>query len=136
MSASAPEIQLYEDAFHAGEALRGSILVPADKDGVVAAAAQWFTEGKGTTDEGPLLDAELELVGKSASARRFEFSLDLPHEPWSYDGKIVKIRWRLVVRVGVGTLEQTTHHAPFVVVAPPSRARNPYRGEAASEADA
>lgn len=59
----------------------------------------WFTEGKGDTDEGTVWQRTSVEAGSLDAGRAFPFELQLPAGPWTYDGRIVKIRWAVRVFV-------------------------------------
>lgn len=59
----------------------------------------WYTEGKGDTDEGVIHHETCAENTQIDAARAFSFRVTLPEAPWSYDGKIVKIRWVVRVRI-------------------------------------
>lgn len=131
MTLLAPRIEFGADGgrFPAGEPARGVIELPPHPPVASASAyAQWYTEGKGTPEEGPEIPAEVAPAGQGpGGAQRFSFEVPLPLTPFSYDGTIVKIRWRLVVRVAYPGHLPVTHPYHFTVVAPPDRGATPYR---------
>lgn len=131
MTARAPHLEFAAEGgrFPAGEPVRGIITLPAHPPVVSAGAhVQWYTEGKGTPEEGPEIPAEVAPAGEGpGGTRRFSFEVPLPLTPLSYDGTIVKIRWRLVVRVAIAGQLPVTHPYDFTVVAPPDRGATPYR---------
>lgn len=59
----------------------------------------WYTMGKGDTDEGVIHCQSFAEDGMLDAQTAFPFSVVLPDAPWSYDGKIVKIRWAVRVRI-------------------------------------
>lgn len=85
-----------------GQHLRGGFRVTS-ADPVYVKKAEisvlWYTEGKGDEDMGVVfLDSVAE--GQQLDAQQaFPFDVTVPDHPWSYDGKIVKIRWAVRVRL-------------------------------------
>ena len=72
----------------------------------------WRTEGQGTTDIG--LHEELSFnEPQSVDSRAFRFKV--PAGPWTYDGKLVAIRWTLELQVEPGNVASLD-----VVVSPQS----------------
>jgi len=57
----------------------------------------WCTEGKGDTDESTVFHHVAVENGTLDSDRAFPFETQLPYGPWTYDGKIIKIRWAVRV---------------------------------------
>lgn len=59
----------------------------------------WCTSGKGDVDEG-VIHFETLARGETLTAdRAFPFQIQLPDEPWSYSGQLIKISWVVRVRV-------------------------------------
>jgi hypothetical protein len=75
----------------------------------------WATEGKGDLDQGVhaigKTGASDEGVAKPDQWRRFETIL--PRSPLSYDGLIIKIHWRVRVRVVFGRKKEWVAELPF-----------------------
>jgi hypothetical protein len=108
-------VTLDNPSCHGGDKLRGTI---QSQEVPSRVAACWFTEGKGTPDSGSFLHASVTPVGP----RAFAFELLLPREPRSYDGVLVKIRWKLMVLSGGENVE-----IPFELLPPRPRDGTPYR---------
>jgi hypothetical protein len=59
----------------------------------------WCTSGKGDVDE-CVIHHETLARGETLNAERaFPFQVQLPDQPWSYNGQLVKISWVVRVRV-------------------------------------
>jgi len=73
----------------------------AEQIRAIEASVLWHTEGKGDEDmavhEFRRRDAERELPFDPRRTERF--STTLPNSPLSYDGRLVKLRWCVRVRV-------------------------------------
>ncbi len=77
---------------------------------------RWQTEGKGTEDVG-VFHSEAVPVDRQAGQARFAFkSPPLPPTPWSYEGKLLTIRWGVRLRLGVeGRRRKLEADLPFVL---------------------
>lgn len=101
-----------------GEVLSGefALSVPAGEEAkAVEVSVLWYTEGKGDED----LDVHFferfdESDGPLPTLRRpRRFSTALPASPLSYEGRIVKIRWCVRVRVFPARGKEVAADAPF-----------------------
>ena len=63
---------------------------------------RWQTEGKGTEDVGVFHSEAVPVDGQAGQARFAFMSPPLPPTPWSYEGKLLTIRWGVRLRLGVG----------------------------------
>ena len=90
--------------YHAGDTLDCEFQLDAVQPGeiqAVEASVMWFTEGKGDEDMGvhfferytpsDAVDGDLRQLHR--------FQVRLPNSPLSYHGTIVRIRWRVRVRL-------------------------------------
>ncbi|MCZ7648656.1 MAG: hypothetical protein M5U26_25925 [Planctomycetota bacterium] len=87
---------------HPGEALRGGWRYNSEEPLEVKRAEVrvfWFTEGKGDCDSGVHGSQASVEDGTLDAGRAFPFEVALPDEPWTYDGRLVKIRWAVRVNV-------------------------------------
>jgi hypothetical protein len=87
-----------------GDALSGEFTIESfqpDQIRAVEWSVLWFTEGKGDEDLGVHLFERRSTEEDLAFDPRqtVQFSTRLPNSPLSYDGRIVKIRWCVRVRV-------------------------------------
>ena len=96
------QISIYQnqDTFEPGSTIRGTINITCPEGPQEVKSVDlvlfWRTEGIGTTDEGeavrmPLVDKEMELP-------RFftrDFSMEAPAQPYTYQGTLIKINWKL-----------------------------------------
>jgi hypothetical protein len=99
-------LRLDEDGrvYQPGDALAGQYrMVSIDRDNIKALelSVLWYTDGKGDEDMGVHHFHRLSTEdGDWIDPRRpGVFRTDLPKSPMSYDGKIVKVRWCVRVRV-------------------------------------
>jgi hypothetical protein len=85
-----------------GQNLRGGFRA-ASGDPVHARKAElsvlWYTEGKGTEDMGVVFHQTVAENRQLDAQDAFPFEVKMPDSPWSYDGKILKIRWAVRVRL-------------------------------------
>jgi hypothetical protein len=75
----------------------------------------WATEGKGDLDQGVHAIETMAVSDESAAKpdQWHKFEAILPRSPLSYDGLIVKIRWRVRVRVVFGRKRDWIAELPF-----------------------
>lgn len=95
-----PEIEILLEAkqkrLQPGETLRGGWRLNAANAMAVKSAdlsVLWFTEGKGDSDEGVIFHQVSIENSELDAGRAFPFEVRMPPAPWTYDGRIVKIRW-------------------------------------------
>ena len=107
--------------FHPGETLDCDFQIdavsPADTQ-AVEVSVNWFTEGKGEEDIGvhyferytpsDAVDGDLRQLHR--------FQTTLPNSPLTYNGAIVKIRWRVRVRLYWGRGKETWVDRVFQLV--------------------
>jgi hypothetical protein len=114
-----PIIQIADATQVAGSTMRGTVRLPAEwcRSGVsVSLRLTWATEGKGRHD-GAQIDYQLWRVGQAPPVE-VPFAVILPAEPWSYDGRLIKIGW---------TLEAIASHGEMAIRgAMPLRIDSPY----------
>jgi hypothetical protein len=103
-----PLITLRLDApnriFSPGETLSGEYTIEAfqpDQIRAIELSVLWFTEGKGDEDLGVHFFQRRSSEEDAAFDPRqtVRFNTRLPNSPLSYDGRIVKVRWCVRVRV-------------------------------------
>jgi hypothetical protein len=107
--------------FHPGETLDCEFQIDAVSPGdtqVVEVSVNWFTEGKGEEDIGvhyferytpsDAVDGDLRQLHR--------FQTKLPNSPLTYNGAIVKIRWRVRVRLYWGRGKETWVDRVFQLV--------------------
>ena len=90
--------------FHPGETLDCEFQIDAVAPGdilAVEASVHWYTEGKGDEDLGVhYFERYMPSDAVDGDLRQLHrFQTPLPNSPLSYNGSIVKIRWRVRVRV-------------------------------------
>ena len=85
-----------------GEVVRGGFRIlteapmPVER---IELSVVWSTSGRGDTDE-EVLHHETLAQGETVTAdRAFPFQVQLPDQPWSYNGQLIKIGWSVRVRV-------------------------------------
>ncbi|HEX3724762.1 MAG TPA: hypothetical protein VHV08_00905 [Pirellulales bacterium] len=104
--------------YHPGEVLHGSFSVvelSADDVTAIELSVLWHTEGKGDEDMSvhhferlsPVNGQPLDLTSPQS------FSTVLPNSPLSYRGLIVKICWRVRLRVFLARGKQLSLEVPF-----------------------
>ena len=71
----------------------------------------WYTRGKGTTDVQVVKAQHFDVAGTSG---RRPFKFVLPHEPYSFSGKLISLLWALEAVVQPGERSQRLE----LVVAP------------------
>jgi len=110
--------------FHPGETLNWECQIDAVSPGDILAvevSVNWYTEGKGDEDLGvhyferytpsDAVDGDLRQLHR--------FQTQLPNTPLSYHGSIVKIRWRVRVRVYWGRGQETFADRAFQLLPKP-----------------
>jgi hypothetical protein len=103
------DVRLTRDTFYAGEDLEG--VVELDPNEEATLTVSWSTSGKGDSDSGV---AHRESYRKAPDARTIRLSTRLPLLPLSYDGRLIKLWWRV-------TLDGATRtEAAFVLACPPA----------------
>lgn len=117
-------LQLEQDEYTPGDLLVGAFCLdeaPPDLESVEQSVL-WQTEGKGDTDLGVIQHtAWTRSTGTLADlANPQEFSVTLPRTPWSYDGKLIKIRWLVRVRIRWGRKGEEVRDASFQLSPAPS----------------
>lgn len=112
----------------AGKPLGGTVHLPArwQQPGLsITATLRWWTEGKGEAERGELQFPIPVPTGLVPAAIPFE--LRLPAEPWSYEGRLIKIRWTLNVSLHLRRQTAATD-LPLVIRSPFARTKQgPYR---------
>jgi hypothetical protein len=93
-------------AYRPGESLSGEYWIeslPADQLKATEASVLWYTEGKGDEDMAvhEFWRRDVDDANPIDPTRPEPFAAILPNSPLSYDGRIVKIRWCVRVRVFV-----------------------------------
>jgi len=81
----------------------------------IEASVVWFTEGKGSEDIG--VHCFQRLTGDSITQHDWmqpmEIQTELPDAPLSYEGRLLKIRWCVRVRVYVTDGSELVAQEPF-----------------------
>ncbi len=125
---NAPRLRLHLDekprAYHPGDVLTGRYSlegVPPAEIRAVELSVLWHTEGKGDEDMSVHFFERIEPQnGDPVDLRQpRRFSTELPHSPLSYEGLIVKIRWRVRVRVFLARGKELAEESPFQLGAVP-----------------
>lgn len=88
-----------------GETVRGEVEVRTDRDieckGLVVECL-WQTHGKGNTDRGTPISAEVfQGVWPAGTVARYPFALELPHGPFTYHGQLLNVGWLVRTRADV-----------------------------------
>lgn len=95
--------------FAPADRLTGRATFRPDADTTVKSltvSVRWITAGKGNEESGEAMTRTWTLEGPEQSVTAGislvrPFEAVLPAEPWSYDGKIISIRWEVVATVDV-----------------------------------
>lgn len=107
--------------FKPGDWVQGTAYITPDSDlkcNHVYIRLQWHTEGRGDRDEGRAAIADAFQGTLSANMpAHYPFSLQLPHQPWSFAGHYINIIWEVVVEIDV-PLALDIRQAYPIIVAP------------------
>ncbi len=104
--------------YEPGETLSGFYSLSDVRRGAVESveiSILWRTEGKGNEDVGVHAFWKLSVQNGDwiDPLRPCRFSAKLPKSPLSYEGNLIKIRWRARVRAFLSTGEQLVDETPF-----------------------
>jgi hypothetical protein len=113
-----------------GATLRGLVRVGPDGPQArgVRAVARWRATGRGGTDEGGGPDVVVHGAAVPPGSRlELPFEYELPREPWSYQGQIISLHWRLEARLDVPLGRDPAVEAGFILAPRPPR-QGPYPG--------
>ncbi len=81
----------------------------------------WHTEGKGDRNSAAVYSESLGVLGISPDEPlTYELHYQLPNDPWSYEGELLRIVWTVHVKVEINLLPDINHHEPFVLRPPDS----------------
>jgi hypothetical protein len=84
--------------FTPGEVVSGRVQWAADREPTdVELRLFWYTSGKGTSDIGVVEAISFDRPQRS-DTRMFRFTL--PHEPYSFSGKLISLIWAIELIVG------------------------------------
>jgi hypothetical protein len=77
---------------------------------------EWHTEGRGDRDSGTAGETNLfQGVLPGGRAAEFPFRMNLPDQPWSYDGHYINIVWELAVDIDLPMAINPKSRSPIVV---------------------
>jgi hypothetical protein len=109
--------------YHPGETLDCEFQIDAVEAGDIQAvevSVNWYSEGKGDEDLGvhyferytpsDAIDGDLRQLHR--------FQTELPNSPLTYNGSIVKIRWRVRVRLNYGRGKEVVADRSFQLLPP------------------
>lgn len=116
-------LELPEGCARPGQPLRGGLRLNVPEPLPVQrleASVVWYTEGRGDKDEGVAWHQTLAENEELDSQRAFPLEIPMPDSPWTYDGKLIKIRWVVRVRVKPQGESETAGEKPFDLL-PPGR---------------
>lgn len=96
-------------------------VVRARPEHVVGAtlSVEWYTEGKGNRDSDALPTLDLETLParpQPDGSLEIPFSVPLPLWPVTYLGEIIKIHWRVAVRLPAMAWQERDHELEFEVL--------------------
>jgi hypothetical protein len=124
MTRATIDIQFHaaDDVFHSGDTLAGSYRlrgVVGERIQAVEGSVMWHTEGKGDEDMAvhAFWRSSVEAGDWIDPLRAIHFHTTLPSSPLSYDGKTIKIRWCMRVRVFVYGAKEIVAQRPFRLIA-------------------
>lgn len=75
----------------------------------------WRTEGRGDTDRATVAELRLPIVGGDSTSLPFDFTVP-PDGPVTYNGKLLRIIWEIVVQLDVAMSRDPRIMEPLVVV--------------------
>lgn len=106
-------------AYEPGSRLTGNVIITAPSGAWKADSVElvlfWRTSGIGTRDTGVGGSMVLAPPGSSMPQHfSVEFDLEVPLEPYTYHGKIIKIDWFLGLRVKKGWLSKQEVELPLI----------------------
>lgn len=100
-----------------GEQIRGTVAWSAEQKApkAVIVAAGFVTEGRGDSDELTVFER---TIPNPATEGTVDFAFDVPIDaPCTYDGQLIRVRWRVTVRLDLPWAIDAHEEAPFAVVA-------------------
>jgi hypothetical protein len=115
-------ITLDRNVLTAGETVAGTATWQPDRPvnpRAIVISAAWRTEGRGDTSRGHAGEVRFPVGPEGFPplvTLPFQFVLP-PDGPISYDGKIIRILWELVVRIDLPMAVDETYAVPFQVLA-------------------
>jgi hypothetical protein len=106
-------------AYYPGDTLSGEFHLEGVSPATLQAAEVtilWYTEGKGNSDSGVHFCQRFLPDSRGFDWRWPQrFSTIVPRSPWSYEGLIVKIRWKVRLRLILGGQPEIVCEVPFRV---------------------
>lgn len=99
-------LSLEERAFLPGEVVNANVSWEPKKNKgpeFIVIKLLWFTEGKGEKDLQIVAEQKIEHPAPSGNQ---SFHLSLPNFPWSYEGKILSIKWCIEAATEKGLASQ------------------------------
>ncbi|HEV8636891.1 MAG TPA: hypothetical protein VG370_21950 [Chloroflexota bacterium] len=118
-----------------GATVRGLVRVGPDGPPArgVRAVARWRASGRAGTDEGGGSDVIVHGADVGPGSRlELPFEYRLPREPWSYQGELFAIDWRLEARLDVPLGRDPAAAASFILAPRPAK-QGPYPGAATAK---
>ena len=105
--------------FPPGDLLQGKIRLIAQsnmKCHHLVVTVRWRTNDRGDTDNGAVYSNDL-FQDRLLSTQSIElpFQVQLPLEPYSYDGQVVKIVWEVLVKADLGLFTRPSVVSPFLM---------------------
>ena len=122
-------------SFAPGSRLNGRVHVTTAEDlecRGVEVRVGWQTAGRGNLEAAQV--GTLRIAPGPLAAGTFldePFSIELPHEPWSYDGKLVQITWQAQVVIDRAMAQDISAVAPFILAPRGRAAATPFHHPAA-----
>jgi hypothetical protein len=111
--------------FRPAEVVQGTVTIIPDSDVKckhLYIRLEWHTEGRGTRYRQKVEEMDVFQGTLQANMpRSFEFTFQLPEEPWSYEGHYINIVWGIEVQLDVPWGRDVKHEEQFLLL--------PQRGE-------
>jgi len=105
--------------YHPGDLLRGQVTIFTDSEvkcKSIQARLIWHTQGRGTKYQEKIAEKQLfEGTLNSGFPNSFDFSFDLPRDPWSYEGHYVSVVWAVEVDIDVPWGKDIKEEKPFLL---------------------
>jgi hypothetical protein len=105
--------------FQPGQILRGEVTIFTDEDvkcqGIFTRLL-WHTQGRGSIYKEQVAEKELYRgTLKAGFPNSYTFVLDLPRDPWSYEGHYVSVVWLVQIYISVPWGRDIRHDQPFIL---------------------
>jgi hypothetical protein len=105
--------------FRPGELVKGTASIYPNRDincRSLTIQLKWHTEGRGTRHEQMI--EELNVFNgqlQSGMPQAYDFSFQLPSNPWSHEGHYISVVWGVFVKIDVPMAKDIHHVANFIL---------------------